>query len=69
MMEVDPGPIIITITIDDGSERTVKVHRKRGSLDTFKGLDDKEYRWQPSPRLWGSNLEVRVWLYLGWLDG
>ena len=64
MVAVDPGPTRITIA--NSPERTVEVHRKEkspGGTHTFRGLDDKEYRWQPSSRLWVNNLEVRGWLY------
>lgn len=69
MLAVGPGPI--NITVANGSERrTVEFHRGKGSIDgthSFKGLDDKEYRWQPNSRLWGNTSEVRGWLYWGWL--
>ncbi|KAN0088289.1 hypothetical protein V8E55_005346 [Tylopilus felleus] len=58
LLASDPGPITITIASEG---LTVRVRRgtKSSSDDTytFKGLDDKEYRWQPISRLLGNRLE------------
>lgn len=56
-----PGPISITIGL---KRHVVEVHRGKASASdrtySFRGLDDKEYRWQPSSWLWGGTLEVRT---------
>lgn len=62
IMATDPGPISITI---GPGRRTVEIHRGNRASNgtcTFRGLDDKEYRWRParSSRLWGNTMEVRA---------
>ena len=62
MPAIEPSPINITI----GPERhTVQVHRGSGpSVGTysFRGLDNDEYRWQPSSQLLGNKIEVCTWM-------
>lgn len=63
MAATDSGPISITLG-SDWERQTVQVHRgKKASAGTysFRGLDDREYRWRPISRLLGDKLEVRGW--------